>query len=151
MWEDFLRIEDSGWKGKNGASTKKADAETQRYYRGFLDILAKTGSSSLHFLKFNDQIIAGQFGYVDKDVFHSAKVAYDERFRSLSPSNLLGFHVIERFMTDRRSVGIFHLFPYDFGYKHRFATTDASSIDTVLFNNTVRGRLSPASRPSVGS
>ena len=139
-WEDFLRIEDSGWKGEEGTSIKRTSPEMRRYYEGFLDILAETESSHLYFLRLNGEAIAGAFGYVDKNIFHSLKIGYDERFGSLSPSNLLNFHIIEYFMTDSPDLKMLHMFPYDYGYKHRTANNSASCIDTIIYNSTLRGR-----------
>ena len=140
VWEDFLRIEDSGWKGEKGTSIRQADPEMRRYYEGLLDILAETGSSHLYFLRLNGATIAGAFGYVDKETFHGTKAAYDERFGSFSPSKLLILHLIEYFFTECPDLNKFHMFPWDFGYKHRFANTTASSIDTTIYNGTLRGR-----------
>ena len=40
LWDDFLRIEDSGWKGNINSSIKRTKPAVRRYYDGFIKILS---------------------------------------------------------------------------------------------------------------
>lgn len=140
-WPEFVRIEDSGWKGKEGSSIKKLSPAYQEYYHGLIAILSDKNALNIFFLEFNNQIIAGVFGYIDGETFHWAKTGYDEHFKEFAPSNLLLLFIIEELITNFPQTKIFHMFPWDYGYKHRFANVDASCFETLIFNSTFRGKL----------
>lgn len=137
---EFIRLEDSGWKGAEGSSIKKCGPEYQRYYRTLIDILAENDALRLYFLEHNDKLIAGVFGYSDNGTFHYFKIAYDEEYSSFSPSHLLFIHIIEHLKTSSPDIRRVHMFPGDGGYKHRYANEDVLCEETILFSSTLRGK-----------
>lgn len=144
QWPQLLQIEDTGWKGEAGSSLKQMDDTYRRYYQGLLDLLAARDELSLYFLELNDKFIAGVLGYVEGDVFHWYKTGYDEAFAEFAPSNLLLLGIIEDLIRHHSGVRRFHMFPVDTGYKHRYTQEPHSSIRTILYGRTVRGRLAHA-------
>jgi CelD/BcsL family acetyltransferase involved in cellulose biosynthesis len=140
-WENFLSLEDSGWKKNKGASIKMSGPQTLKFYDGLTRILAKNGQLHLFFLTINGEEAAGQFSYVEKNILHCAKSGYATKFAEYSPSNVLMFKIIEHIFENRRDIEIVHLFPWDYGYKHRFANMDAHYENTVVFNETTRGKF----------
>jgi len=139
-FHDFVRLEDSGWKGAGGSSIKKCGPEYQRYYDHLITMLADRDALRLYFLEYNGQTIAGIFGYTDAGTFHSFKIAYDEQFSSFSPAHLLFIHVIEHLITSSPEIRRLHMFPSDGGYKHRFTNEEATCAENVLFGTTFRGK-----------
>jgi CelD/BcsL family acetyltransferase involved in cellulose biosynthesis len=140
LWPELLRLEDSGWKGRGGTSMRRIGENFQRYYDGLVSVLAQRQNVNLYFLELNGSAIAGGLGYAEADTFHWAKAGYDEQFMRLSPSNLLLVQVIEHLITHFPTIRRVHLFPWDYGYKHRFTNEKATCIDTVLYSDTLRGK-----------
>jgi CelD/BcsL family acetyltransferase involved in cellulose biosynthesis len=152
-WQEFVRIEDSGWKGEAGTSIARLDERYTRFYEGLLKILASKGDLHLYFLELDEKNIAGGFGYVEEHVFHWAKAGYDEEYRGISPSNLLLLHVVEDLLTNFPEMKMLHQFPWDYGYKHKFSNDAADCLETVVYNRTLRGRaarLYPAIKGLLG-
>jgi CelD/BcsL family acetyltransferase involved in cellulose biosynthesis len=139
-WDEFLRIEDSGWKGEVGSSIRKASPNYRAFYEGLLNLLGNLNALSMFFLEVKGENIAGVFGYIDRDTYHYAKIGYDEQFSALSPSNLLMIHILEHLMTNYPGIKRFHMFPWDHGYKHRYANEESVCIATRIFNRTIFGQ-----------
>lgn len=141
-WQDFLRIEDSGWKGENGTSILKTAAEYRKYYDGLIRILSETGDLHLYFLELEQKYIAAAFGYTSGDVFQYVKIGYDEEYQALSPSNMLFMHLMQDIQEHHKEIRRIHFFPYDdTGYKQRFANEAQQFAEIVVYNNTVGGRF----------
>ena len=138
-WGEFIKIEDSGWKGENKSSIKKAAPEFQKYYSNLIRLLADKGALSIYFLELNNMPIAGVFGYFDGDIYHYAKIGYDELYRDLSPSNLLILFIIENLTQKYPNVKMFHMFPWDYDYKHRYVNMAAACYKTIIYSKTIRG------------
>jgi CelD/BcsL family acetyltransferase involved in cellulose biosynthesis len=141
-FDAFVAIENAGWKGDRGTSIEKLDGSYRAFYDGLLDLLAARSELSIYFLELNGGRIAGVLGYVEGDVFHWFKTGYDEAYGEFAPSNLLLVGIIEDLVRHRPGIRRFHMFPTDFGYKHRYANETPLCISTVVYNRTVRGRLS---------
>lgn len=143
-FDDFLQLEHSGWKGREGSSILSLPENYQRYYRHLVRYLARRNELHLFFLALDGRPIAGAFGYTEGEVFHWFKIGYREEFRDLGPSNLLLLDIINFLMENRRDIKRFHLFP-GFGVdKHRWINEDATTIEAFLFSNSMRGRYSYA-------
>lgn len=140
-WPEFLRIEDSGWKGNAASSIARLNLDYARYYDGLVKLLSAQEALHLYFLELEGTNIAGVFGYVQDNVFHWAKTGYDEKYHHLSPSNLLLLGIIEDLIADYPDIELFNMFPWDYGYKHRFSNEDSLCYDTTIFNSTLRGQL----------
>ena len=140
-WPLFLELEGSGWKGTEGTSINKTETRMQLYYKNLLLILARTNNLHLYFLKVADKVVAAVFGYTESNVFHYAKIAYDEEYGELMPSNNLLLHIIKDLISNSPEIKRFHLFPWDYGYKHRFVNETTECITTIIYSPTVRGNL----------
>ncbi len=140
-WSDFVRIENSGWKGIAESSIKQVSFSFQQYYEGLVALLAQQDALHMYFLELEGKSIAAVFGYRDGETFHYAKTAYDENYKSLSPSNLLLLHIIEDLIENFPGLKRFHMFPWDYGYKHRFSNEKQLCFETMVFNKTLRGRM----------
>jgi len=140
-WQDFLRIEDSGWKGQNGTSILKTTPEYRKYYDGLIRILSSTRDLHLYFLELDQKYIAAAVGYTAGDVFQYLKIGYDEEYQALSPSNMLFMHLMEDIQEHHGEIRRIHFFPYDdTGYKKRFANEEQQFSEIIIYNNTLRGQ-----------
>lgn len=93
--EDGLRIEGSGWKGKEGTAIR-CRPDTLSFYTSLARRLAGRDTLELQFLRVGDKRVA--FGYTLR---HGAgrfmvKSAYDDEFGPISPVMLLIRSVLER-------------------------------------------------------
>ena len=95
----------------------------------------------MYFMELNNEAIAGVFGYVDGEIFHWAKTGYNEKFRFLSPSNLLLLFIVENIISNYPKIKIFHMFPWDYNYKHRYTNMNASCYENTFYQPTIRGSL----------
>lgn len=139
FWHSFMHIENSGWKGRAGSSIQKTSAKYQDYYQRFVDLLARQGLLHLYFLELDGIKIAGVFGYQEGDVFHWAKTGYDENYRNYAPSNILLLLIIEHLFIHYPEIRNFHMFPWDHGYKHRYANVAALCTEMTIFGKTIWG------------
>jgi len=140
-WDDFIKLEDSGWKGEKHSSIKKVSQSYQKYYSNLVKLLADKDALDMYFLELNGLPIAGVFGYFEGDIYHWAKIGYDERHKDFSPSNLLILFIIENIIKKYPGVKMFHMFPWDYNYKHRYTNTTATCFETIIYSSTKRGRL----------
>lgn len=139
QWPELLRLEDSGWKGTRGSSIARLASNYRAFYDGLIRLLASRGALHLFFLEFEGTAIAGDFGYVADGVFHWAKGGYDEAFGRFSPSNVLALRIIEEMTATHPEIRAIHLFPWDYGYKHRLCNETSLCLDTTVFGRTVPG------------
>lgn len=102
--EQFLALEDSGWKGKAGTSllARSEDAAFARSaFSPRSDGLSLINTDTL---LLDDRPLAISFNLQARDTAYTAKTAYDESYRSYSPGLVLEYFVIEAFYEDR-SIG----------------------------------------------
>jgi CelD/BcsL family acetyltransferase involved in cellulose biosynthesis len=139
LWPEFLAIEDSGWKAKEGSSIRRIAANYQAYYDSLVRLLAASGRLYLFFLEVDGVRIAGSFAYRDNDTLHVAKAGYREEHGGISPSNLLMLHIFQETMATMPEVRRIHLFPGDFGYKHRYINEEANYTELTVYNRNLLG------------
>ena len=139
LWHEFVRIEDSGWKGALNSSIKRTKPVVKKYYEEFIKILSYKKALRIYFLELNDELIAGGFGYFQGDTYHCEKSGYDEEYKRLSPSNLLFIHMVEQLISNWPQITRIHMFPWSYGYKDRLINEESNYLETVIFSNTLRG------------
>ena len=139
-WSTFTNLENSGWKGDRGSSIINIPPNYQHFYSGLLPMLARSGALWISLLWYENQPIAGGFLYSEGDVLHMFKSSYNERFHSLSPSNMLLVESVRFFCGLSDGLKILNLFPGEFGYKHKYTQQVFSSHTNLLYRRTLRGR-----------
>lgn len=87
-FEDFLRIEASGWKGKMGTAIA-LDPCLRAFYQSLLTQLAPQRRVRITCLATAGEAIAAVFCVMDADTLHLLKIAYDEDWGRYSPGTLL--------------------------------------------------------------
>jgi CelD/BcsL family acetyltransferase involved in cellulose biosynthesis len=95
-FDEFLRLESSGWKGGEGTSTAIALVPAARgFYSSLLEQSNSAFETDVALLFCGDKVVAGQFLVRTARWEHIYKIAYDESFSALSPGQLLHQQVIE--------------------------------------------------------
>lgn len=93
MFDEFVRLESSGWKGERGALLNRP------LQKRMLDQVVREAASdhriALRSLRCDGQLIAAQVGLRYEDRLVSLKVAYDEDFAGVSPGNLLRAELVK--------------------------------------------------------
>ncbi|MCB2231297.1 GNAT family N-acetyltransferase [bacterium] len=138
-WDVLVTLEDAGWKGRNGTSIARCGSQYTEFYESFVRLLADNRVLHLFQLCVDGQPIAAAFGYLDGGTMHYLKAAYDENAHEAAPSNNLLRDVIQDLIENYPDVKLLHQFPWDSGYKHRMASYDAHSFETIVFSPTIRG------------
>lgn len=94
--EDFLRLEASGWKGREGTALS-SNPEHAAFFREFCSSLQEDGRVQLLVLGTPARAIAMQCNILAGRAVFCFKVAYDERFARYSPGMQLEVHAVDDF------------------------------------------------------
>lgn len=95
-FENFLRLEASGWKGRDGkASAIRLHQNLLDFYRELKNRFGQLGECMIPLLKLNDVAIAAQFCLRVDDTVYIQKIAYDEAWHAEAPGNQLLYRLIE--------------------------------------------------------
>lgn len=97
--EDFLALEASGWKGREG-SAMAVDRYRAAFAREAGQRLAENDQCRVHALHLDGETIASLIVFVEAGVAYTWKTAYDERYARFSPGTLLMIEVTETHLLD---------------------------------------------------
>jgi CelD/BcsL family acetyltransferase involved in cellulose biosynthesis len=101
LFEEFLELEASGWKGRAGEGTAiQLDPDLVRFYSGMMSRFAASGGCEINLLRLNGRNIAGQFCLISAGTWYHLKIAYDEEFHKYSPGSILLEDVLARLCLD---------------------------------------------------
>lgn len=104
LTEDFLRIEASGWKGREGTALVSS-AKTKAFYKEMIRESAKVGKARFLSLKFDGRPIAMLSDIQSGQFVYSYKTAYDEEFAAFSPGQQIEVKNIEFLHRDGIELG----------------------------------------------
>lgn len=93
-FEHFLRVEDSGWKGREGTSIAKQPS-AERYYRHLLQHFSRLGLCRVGVLWLGEEVIAANFGIEVAGCLYLLKIGFCEDYGRYSPGSLLLYHLIK--------------------------------------------------------
>lgn len=88
LFNEFLEIESSGWKGHAGGAIKCSPVLID-FYRQLLSAAAQEGHVRMCALRVGGKAVAMEISFVVDDKCYSPKIAYDEAFSSASPGQQL--------------------------------------------------------------
>ncbi len=94
LWEESLRIEAEGWKGRSGTALKE-DRELGEFYRAYVFRVCEQGILRICFLSIDGQNVAMQIAIESGGRFWLLKIGYDERFSDCSPGMLLIYETLQ--------------------------------------------------------
>jgi CelD/BcsL family acetyltransferase involved in cellulose biosynthesis len=103
--EDFLTLEATGWKGRQGTALA-SDAADAAYTRAMIAALAARGEASIHALTLDDKPVSMQIVLRAGSAAFTWKTAYDETWADFSPGMLLLEDYTTSFLAD---AGIAHV------------------------------------------
>jgi CelD/BcsL family acetyltransferase involved in cellulose biosynthesis len=95
--DDFLRLEASGWKGREGTAMA-ADGGTESFFRQMCEGFAAAGRLQLLSLETDGRVAAMKCNVSAGDTLFCFKIAYDDELRQYSPGILL----------EAANIGVFH-------------------------------------------
>ena len=102
-YQNFLEVEASGWKGKNGTGTAiKLHPVLIDFYKRLIKEFSRTGECEINLLTIDNKCIAGQFCLVVNDCLYMLKIGYDPEYSKLAPGNMLLENTITRLIANPR-------------------------------------------------
>jgi hypothetical protein len=84
VWEDFLELESSGWKGRS-ATALAADPSHAAFFRELCAAFAEAGRLQMLTLRAGERIVAMKCNISAGDTLFCFKIAYDESLSRFSP------------------------------------------------------------------
>lgn len=88
LLEEAFRVEEAGWKGREGSALAK-DPVRGAFFRRYAAAACKEGILRLCFLRIGNRAVAMQFAVECGNRFWLFKIGYDEEFSHCSPGMLL--------------------------------------------------------------
>lgn len=89
-FKDFLDVEGSGWKGRDGTRTAiNCNSDIEGFYRGLMHARTASSHCVINLLYLNDTCIAAEFCLYCNGVLSLLKIGYLESYARVSPGNLL--------------------------------------------------------------
>lgn len=86
--EDYGLLESKGWKAADGTAILP-DNDQGRFYRKMLENYCSRGQGRIYRYSFGDKIVAMDLCIHDREAIVILKTAYDESYKSVSPSTLM--------------------------------------------------------------
>jgi CelD/BcsL family acetyltransferase involved in cellulose biosynthesis len=102
--QTFLRIEASGWKGREGTAII-LNPEMKQFITMYSEAAARRGMLRLFFLKIGGERVAGRLAIEYANRLWELKIGYDEAWRKYSPGILLT-HETLRYACERNLEGL---------------------------------------------
>lgn len=96
-FEQFLVLEQSGWKGENGTAFLSKDCDTVFARMAFGDLKGINGQTMVDSLLLDGTPIAMSVNMSNGSTLFTLKCAYDESYRKFSPGLVLEYLVVEEF------------------------------------------------------
>lgn len=95
--EDFLSLENSGWKGKSGTALAASGQDADFARLAFGGMPGREGLTQVHTLLLDGRPIASNLTILAGSTAFTPKIAYDESLRKLSPGIVRAHLMIEAF------------------------------------------------------
>ncbi|WP_405230062.1 GNAT family N-acetyltransferase [Lentisalinibacter sediminis] len=136
--QEFIEVEDDGWKGEEGTSIA-SESRLTRFYTRLVENSSDADQWQVNFLRIGQQALASHFGVVSGDTYYILKIGYRERFADLGPGNLLLKHLIDRLCRDKRVRQICFVTDPDWAAKWKSDSLPLYSY--VAYARSLRGSL----------
>jgi CelD/BcsL family acetyltransferase involved in cellulose biosynthesis len=101
--EEFLAMEMSGWKGRQGTALASSEGDAA-FMRGAMAVLAEHGSAAIHSIYLDGKPVSMQLVARSGSAAFTWKTAYDEAFQDFSPGMLLLEDYTTAFLADKAIV-----------------------------------------------
>ena len=127
LFSRALRIDEQSWKGLSGQGLGVGGMAA--FYDRMTARLAARGALRLVFATLGGEDIAMGFGAVFGTTFRGLQMSFDERFRHLSPGNLVQLEMLRRL--EDEAIGWYDL-GTDIGYKSRWGEPGLETVALVV-------------------
>jgi CelD/BcsL family acetyltransferase involved in cellulose biosynthesis len=104
-YEDFLRLEASGWKGRDGTALACRGGHAA-FFRAICAAYAREGRLQLLELSVGDRVVAMKCNLIAGGVVFCFKISYDETYAAYSPGLQLERQTIEVFHTQTEALSM---------------------------------------------
>ncbi len=95
-FEEFVRVEASGWKGANGTgSAIMLDSKLVQFYKDLIGSQAGDKRCLITLLKLDGVAIAAQFCVITRSTLYLLKIAYNEAFSKAGPGSQLLYELLQ--------------------------------------------------------
>lgn len=108
-WDEFVELENMGWKGREGSSLCCNDL-SRNFYRSVLFDFAETSSASILKLSINGITIAMFAGIFIENRYYGLLITYNEEFGSYSPGHIMIYHILKDYLPARGTAYLDMLF-----------------------------------------
>jgi CelD/BcsL family acetyltransferase involved in cellulose biosynthesis len=85
---DYGSLEGAGWKAANGTAVVPGNAQG-RFYRAMLENFCAQGRGRIYRYRFNDKVVSMDLCIQSGSTLVILKTAYDESYKTVSPSSLM--------------------------------------------------------------
>lgn len=139
-FNDFLKVESSGWKGTSGVGTAIIlNPRMLDFYTKLKDKNALTGNCFIQLFKVNEVSIAAQFCLIYKNCINLLKIGFDENYSNISPGALILNETLKYFSGNPN----FNKLSFVTGAEWNDAWMPKSEnvYSIYIFNDTIRGFL----------
>ena len=89
-----FEVEDLSWKGNAGTSVLRTPGMFSFFVRQ-AEQLARWGQLEIATLELDERLLAFNYGFSAKGVYHAHKIGYDPQYAAFSPGQLLFYYLIE--------------------------------------------------------
>ena len=138
IFQEFLRLEGSGWRGKAGGAIS-CDPKLVKMHRDMLAGASDAGHLRICTLRVNEQCIAMELAFLIGDRCYSPKITYNEEFARYSPGQLLARWVIEDLV--KRDVSLYDLLGARARNKALWAGTVRPHANCYIFRPSIVGKF----------
>ncbi len=103
LFEEFLQVEASGWKGTEGTGSAIAlDQGLSSFYRRLMERFAVDQRCRIDVMRHGSRPIAAAFQLVMDGTIYGLKIGFDESYSAIAPGNLLHWHIFRTACADPR-------------------------------------------------
>lgn len=134
--KEFLRIEASGWKGRNQTAIL-SNNNRKKFFENYAMSAINDGVLRLFFLMIDGKAVAVQYGIESANAFWLLNIGYDERYRDCSPGNLLLEESIN--YASKNDLNYYNLLGKDEPWTKRWTTTSTDSIILATYKLNYHG------------
>lgn len=125
-------VEDKNWKGEKETSLKRTHQGD--FYRKLAFYLSKENNIRIYLLQLNDEVIAGIYVIIDKEICFLVKGGYNEKFYQFSPSKIL-FYLLFKKLFDESKIKKIDFFGDYYPWEKSFGRGTRKKCDFFVYNN----------------
>jgi CelD/BcsL family acetyltransferase involved in cellulose biosynthesis len=139
-FEDFMRIESSGWKGEDGTGTSLLlDKKAQAFFRALIVDNAENWVTRVYVLNFGQVQVASVLCIYSGPVLYVLKTGYNEEYRAYGPGSIL-IKCLTEIMAENPEITAINLTTAP-PWSERWHFDRASVHEVIITGKTMRARL----------